>query len=118
MVHEVVFCLSWILIAGMLLLAGHHKEEGIRWLWMLMGYSALIVVLLAPMAAVAETFEYEVLKVLNSLSTWNASQKYFSIPLLSHVKSLDWGFRIGGIVIGQRVLSQVSVALLISLLVS
>merc|ERR1712228_276107 len=91
---------------------------GIGWLGMLVICSALIVVLLAPMAAVAGTFEHDAVNVLNTPSTLKSAQKYFGQQLLSHFKELKFGFKIKGITLRPRLLSQISAALLIALLTS
>merc|ERR1711933_315110 len=93
---EILFCEACSVVSAMLLLSGNHT---IAWLGVLVLASTIVVVLLLPLAAVAETFEYDVVKALSNPSILKGAQKVFGQQLLAHLHSLDWGFRIGGVVI-------------------
>jgi hypothetical protein len=112
-VYEVLCSGAWVLISAMFLVS---RSDSGMWLARLVLASTIIVVLLAPLAAVSETFEYDVLKALNNPSILKGAQKYFGQQLLAHLNSLDWGFRVGGVVIGQRFLAQITTPLLIGIL--
>merc|ERR1719291_355634 len=94
------------------------NDPTLFWLWLLVLLSALIVILLSQMAAVAETFHYDVLRALNNPSMLKEAQKYFGQQLLSHLNTLEWGFRVGGIVICPRLVSQIAFTLLIGIVTS
>merc|ERR1712187_285650 len=69
----------------------------------------------APVAAVAETFEYDVLRALNNPLVVNRAQRHFGQQLLSHLRTLDWGFRFGGTVINAKLVMNVVMALTITM---
>merc|ERR1712008_173002 len=72
-------------------------------LWCLLLPSVLLVALLGlPMARVSETFEYDVLRALNTPIVLKHAQRHLGQQLLPHLRSLGWGFRVGGSVIGLR----------------
>jgi len=110
-VYEIFVGGSWLLVAGVYVLTG--SDDTNRWLGSLVWGSALIIIMLAPMAAVAETFEYDVLRALNNPSMLKGAQKYLGQQLLPHLTTLEWGFRVGGIVINPRLVSQVAVTLIV-----
>jgi hypothetical protein len=64
-------------------------------LWM----SGLITSLSAPLALVRETFEHDVVRLLNAPDVLRRWQKFFGQQYLAHLNALDWGFRFGGRVI-------------------
>mmetsp|Transcript_55199 Transcript_55199/g.87513 ORF Transcript_55199/g.87513 Transcript_55199/m.87513 type:complete len:418 (-) Transcript_55199:285-1538(-) len=64
-------------------------------LWM----SGLITSLSAPLALVRETFEHDVVRLLNAPDVLRRSQTFFGQQYLAHLNALDWGFRFGGRVI-------------------
>merc|ERR1711990_633838 len=74
-----------------------------------------IVILAAPIAAVSETFEYDVLRALNDPLVMNRAQRYFGQQMLTHVRTLDWGFRVGGTVINVRLIMNIVTAMAITL---
>merc|ERR1712218_265159 len=67
-----------------------------------------------PLCLVAETFEVEVLRALNDPVLLKGSQQHFGQQLLAHLRTLDWGFRIGGAVFKTRPFMRVGAALLIT----
>merc|ERR1711953_1458107 len=74
-----------------------------------------IFVLVFPVAAVAETFEYDVLRALNNPLVCNRAQRHFGQQLLAHLRTLDWGFRFGGTVINAKLVMNIGMALIISI---
>ncbi|CAK0895820.1 unnamed protein product [Prorocentrum cordatum] len=84
------------------------------WSMILILASSLVVVLSAPLASVAETFEYDVLRALNNPSVLKQAQQHFGQQLLAHLQTLDWGFRVGGTVINNKMVVQVATALVIT----
>merc|ERR1712228_1121841 len=73
-----------------------------------------LILLSAPLAAVAETWEYDVLRALNNPSALHHAQRHFGEQLLDHLRTLDWGFRVGGTVINNRMVVQIATALIIT----
>lgn len=62
----------------------------------------LIAVTGLPLAQVAEVFEYDVLRALNTPLVVQRAQRHFGHQLLPHLHTLEWGFRLGGTVINMR----------------
>merc|ERR1712113_1226368 len=85
-----------------------------KWIILLVVSMFLLLVLSAPLAAVAETFEYDVLRALNNPSVLKHAQQHFGQQLLAHLRTLDWGFRFGGAVINNRMAVHVATALVIT----
>merc|ERR1712060_147025 len=67
-----------------------------------------------PIARVAETFEYDVLRALNRPEVVRSAQRHFGQQFLSHLKTLEWGFRAGGTVISMRIIAQFFMGLIIT----
>jgi hypothetical protein len=112
MVYEAAFYGLFNLIAVLFLVSQNAESD--MWSGGLMTASVLIVLVLAPMAQVSETFEDDVLRqALNNPTTLKGSQKHFGQQFLPHLKSLQWGFRVGGIVITQSLITQIAGTLLI-----
>merc|ERR1740121_1129099 len=84
------------------------------WIMILVTTSLLVLVLSTPLAAVAETFEYDVLRALNKPSVIKHSQQHFGQQLLGHLQTLDWGFRVGGTVISKKMVVHIATALIIA----
>ena len=74
-----------------------------------------MLVVCVPIATVAEVFEYDVFRALNSPAVVRSSQRYFGQQFLSHLKNLEWGLRCGGTVINMRLVMNVLLGLLITL---
>ena len=66
---------------------------------------------LRPIAAVAETFEYEVMREINVPSVLHGALSLLGDQLLPHVLHLDWGFRFGGRVINKQSMLAVTTSL-------
>jgi hypothetical protein len=66
--------------------------------------------LIFPIAQVAETFEYDVLRALNKPSIVHHAQRYFGQQLLSHLHTLNWGFRVGGTMINASLVMRLVTA--------
>ena len=77
-----------------------------------------MVVLATPVAHVAEVFEYDVLRALNTPLVVKRAQAHFGQQLLAHLHTLDWGFRINGTVIHMRLVMGVGVAALMAVVAS
>jgi len=77
------------------------------------GWSALY-----PLAFVAETFEYDVLRYLNNPVLIQNAQRYFGQQMLSHLHTLQWGFRCGGTLITTRIVVNVGGACFLALATS
>merc|ERR1712110_1335406 len=60
-----------------------------------------------PLASVAETFEYDVLRWLNNVSVLHHARKYIGDQTLPHLHALDWGFRFAGSVISSRTIGGI-----------
>merc|ERR1712217_939873 len=76
------------------------------------GFVMLICVLICafagfPLAGVAETFEYDVLRWLNNVAVLHHARKYIGDQILPHLQALDWGFRFAGSVISSRTIGSI-----------
>lgn len=82
--------------------------------WLLLGSLLAIYGNAFPLASVAETFDYDVLRALNNPIVLHHAQKYFGQQFLAHLHTLHWGFRIGGVVINKdgvaKVIGAVAIA--------
>merc|ERR1712232_128682 len=56
-------------------------------------YCVVAICFLLPLAFVSETFQYDVVKALNTPLTLNRAQQFFGQQFLAHLHTLDWGFR-------------------------
>merc|ERR1711879_247066 len=65
---------------------------------------------LSPLAFVAETFQYDVLRALNTPLILNRAQKFFGQQFLNHLHTLDWGLRFGGQVLNTRIVVSICMA--------
>merc|ERR1719433_1177194 len=82
-----------------------------------MAFNLVMAVVLAnPLASVAETFEYDVLRTLNNSRIMNRAQLFFGQQLLPHLHTLDWGFRISGTVINTKLAGQIVVGLSVGII--
>jgi len=79
---------------------------------------SLLLLCGAPVATVAEVFEYDVLHALNNPLVVKNAQRHFGQQLLSHLHTLGWGFRFGQTVIDLRIIVNIVAALLISVITS
>ena len=77
---------------------------------------ATISFLTLPLAYVAERFEYDALREINTPLVIHRSQRWYGQLLLSHVKLLEWGFRIGGVTVNLRMGMQVIAGLALTAL--
>merc|ERR1712217_78358 len=68
-----------------------------------------------PIASVAETFEYDVVRYLNNPFVLKGVQKHFGQQFLPHLKALDWGFRLGGSVISLKMVASVATGLAVTI---
>merc|ERR1712190_9448 len=78
--------------------------------------TTVIVSLAAPLARVAETFEYEVYRALNNPLVMRESQRHFGQQFLTHLRTLDWGFRFGGTVINVKIVMNVAIAMMVTVI--
>merc|ERR1711988_2070439 len=69
-----------------------------------------------PLALVAETIEYDVLRALNTPTILRQTQKHIGQQLVPHLTNLEWGFRIGGSVINTRIVMNIAAALAVTIL--
>jgi hypothetical protein len=116
-VLEIILSGMWALAACARLLMAHEQvstRSTYGWIMILVVASSFVLVLSAPLAAVAETFEYDVLKSLNNPSVLKHAQQHFGQQLLAHLRTLDWGFRVGGTVISNRMVVNVATVLVIT----
>jgi len=71
-----------------------------------------------PLAMVKHVYEVDIQLALNNPWVMHKAQKYFASQFISHLKFLEWGFRVGGNTLGSstfvRVGSSVFVALCIA----
>merc|ERR1712100_1008146 len=81
-------------------------------IWMFFAMGALIF----PLAKVAESFEYDALRIVNTPEVLHHAQRLYGQTLLAHVQLLNWGFRIGGLAINMRMGVQVIMALAVTTL--
>lgn len=63
------------------------------------------------LASVAETFEYDVLLVLNNPVVLRGAQRYIGQQMLPHLGHLNWGFRFCGSVINSRAVSAIALTM-------
>merc|ERR1711920_1172133 len=113
-VLEILLFGTWALVACARLLLSETSSSSGGWIAILVLTSSLVLVLSAPLAAVAETFEYAVLRALNNPSVLHLAQQHFGEQLLDHLRALDWGFRVGGTVINNKMVAQVALAMVIT----
>merc|ERR1712113_356461 len=76
---------------------------------LLMGYAMVLVGF--PLAALAEVFEYDVVRALNKPNVLRGSRDYIGDQILTHCAFLEWGFRYSGKVISFQMVASVSVGL-------
>eukprot|EP00929_Paragymnodinium_shiwhaense_P103774 TRINITY_DN6752_c0_g2_i1.p1 TRINITY_DN6752_c0_g2~~TRINITY_DN6752_c0_g2_i1.p1 ORF type:complete len:626 (-),score=76.78 TRINITY_DN6752_c0_g2_i1:337-2214(-) len=69
-------------------------------------YGTILFSGLLPFAQVAEAYEHDVFRRLNLTEYCNKSQAYFGQQFLTHLRSLDWGFRVGGVTINMHFFSR------------
>merc|ERR1711920_1118392 len=69
-----------------------------------------------PLALVAETIEYDVLRALNTPTILRQAQNHIGQQMLPHLINLEWGFRFGGCVINTKIVMHIACALAITLL--
>merc|ERR1711920_427826 len=96
------------------LIMSETSSSTFGWVMIIVISSSLVLVLSAPLAIVAETFEYDVLRALNNPSVLKHAQQHFGQQLLAHLRTLDWGFRVGGTVINNKMVVNVATALVIT----
>jgi hypothetical protein len=114
-VLEIILSGIWALFACTRLLLSEETTASTHgWIMILVIASFFVLVLSAPLAAVAETFEYNVLEALNNPSVLKHAQQHFGQQLLPHLRTLNWGFRVGGMVINNKMVVQVATALVIT----
>merc|ERR1711974_179652 len=68
-----------------------------------------------PLANVAEVFEFEVVRYLNTPSLLRHSLNYFDDQLLPHLRYLEWGFRFGGTLITPGIVGVILTALVLTI---
>merc|ERR1712151_372182 len=61
-----------------------------------------ICVLAFPLASVAETYEYDVLRILNNMGALSGARRHIGDQIIPHIQALDWGFRFAGAVINTK----------------
>jgi len=90
-----------------------------RKFWLVLGkglsFLTALLLLVFPMAQVSETFHYDVLRALNNPLIIKQAQRHLGEQLLSHLQSLDWGFRVGGTVLSKRQVTTITMAVLTSM---
>jgi len=69
----------------------------------------------APLASVAETFEYDVLRALNNPLVLCHARRHIGDQMLPHLQFLEWGFRFSGAVITSRRISTIMLGLVTTL---
>lgn len=79
---------------------------------------AVVVFTLQPMAAVAEAFEHEVLRELNTPRVLHGAFPLLGNQLLPHIQLLDWGLRFGDRVINKQGVLALSSGLALTLAAS
>jgi len=80
--------------------------------------SSICSVILIALSFVAETFEYDVLRALNTPFLLKQAQMYFGQQLLPHLHVLEWGFRFGGSVLSARYVTNIVGGLFVGLVAS
>merc|ERR1712217_257588 len=76
---------------------------------------ALALSLATPLAATAETFDFDVLRALNNPLVMQKAQKHFGQQLLNHIILLEWGFRLGGTVITVKMVRDIITAMCLAM---
>merc|ERR1712039_136456 len=71
-----------------------------------------------PLAMVAETFDYDVLRALNNPLILHEAQRVFGQQVLSHLVALDWGLRFCGTTITTRFVVNIVLGLVIAMTTS
>lgn len=110
------FFLVFILTALSLVSTKHSITAGSIHACLMCGSVVGLGAILWPLAEVAETFEYDVLRYLNNPLVLSRAQKYFGQQLLPHLHCLDWGFRFAGSIVNTRSVGSLLLAMLATLL--
>merc|ERR1712217_778068 len=76
---------------------------------------ALALSLATPLAATAETFDFDVPRNLNNPLVMQKAQKHFGQQLLNHIITLEWGFRFGGTVITVQMVRDIITAMCLAM---
>lgn len=63
------------------------------------------------LASVSETFEYDVLLVLNNPKVLSRAQRHIGQQMLPHLQHLNWGFRFSGSVVNARAVSAIALTM-------
>merc|ERR1712054_344932 len=63
------------------------------------------------LASVAETFEYDVLLVLNNPVVLSRAQRHIGQQMLPHLGHLNWGFRFCGSVVNSRAVTAIALTM-------
>ena len=72
---------------------------------------ACLCAIVWSLASVSETFEYDVLLVLNNPMALSRAQRYIGQQMLPHLQHLNWGFRFCGSVINTRAVSAIALTM-------
>lgn len=107
-VGSALYGMFMALLCTMLLVVTPNLGWALRFeciLYLVMGLTIQFAVI-RQLTAVAETHEYDVLRELNNPRTISQSRGLIGELLLTHLQSLGWGFRFGGSLIDNRMLSS------------
>eukprot|EP00929_Paragymnodinium_shiwhaense_P014618 TRINITY_DN12254_c0_g1_i1.p1 TRINITY_DN12254_c0_g1~~TRINITY_DN12254_c0_g1_i1.p1 ORF type:complete len:600 (-),score=48.44 TRINITY_DN12254_c0_g1_i1:12-1811(-) len=109
----------WLVTALIYIFFG-LQALGIRIASAIVVYGCILVAGILPFAKVAEAYEHEVFRRMNLTEYCKKAQPYYGQQFLMHLRSLDWGFRIGGSTINMnfftRLVTAIALALVTTLL--
>mmetsp|Transcript_89983 Transcript_89983/g.237416 ORF Transcript_89983/g.237416 Transcript_89983/m.237416 type:complete len:117 (-) Transcript_89983:421-771(-) len=69
-----------------------------------------------PFAAVAEVYEYDLLRTLNKPQVLHKVMKHLGQQMLPHLHTLDWGFKIGQTMINMKLVINLIMGMSLALI--
>eukprot|EP00929_Paragymnodinium_shiwhaense_P014619 TRINITY_DN12254_c0_g2_i1.p1 TRINITY_DN12254_c0_g2~~TRINITY_DN12254_c0_g2_i1.p1 ORF type:complete len:609 (-),score=59.33 TRINITY_DN12254_c0_g2_i1:81-1907(-) len=105
----------WIATAMMYVFLG-LQTLNVRLAFAIVLYGGILVVGILPFAQVAEAYEHEVFRRMNLTEYCKKAQPYYGQQFLMHLRTLDWGFRVGGVTINMPFFSRLVTALALGLI--
>eukprot|EP00929_Paragymnodinium_shiwhaense_P014620 TRINITY_DN12254_c0_g3_i1.p1 TRINITY_DN12254_c0_g3~~TRINITY_DN12254_c0_g3_i1.p1 ORF type:complete len:608 (-),score=63.36 TRINITY_DN12254_c0_g3_i1:81-1904(-) len=105
----------WIATAMVYVFLG-LQTLNVRLAFAIVVYGVILVVGILPFAQVAEAYEHEVFRRMNLTEYCKKAQPYYGQQFLMHLRTLDWGFRVGGVTINMHFFSRLVTALALGLI--
>merc|ERR1712032_317957 len=103
-----------MIMIAQLFTGGYDDMKGMIWLASASALLSFVVgFLLYQLAILAETFDYDVVRTLNTPRVLQHAKRHFGDLFLVHVESLQWGFRSCGKVITMSFATNIAAALML-----